>query len=50
MSILGYLYYNGLIFPQNLKRARKNFKIAAEKGCLRAEIIDNIIRKHPWRS
>lgn len=50
MALLGYLYLNGIFFPQNLKRARNCFKKAADKESLKAEIIDSIIRKHNWRS
>ena len=50
MTFLGYLYFNGIFFPRNLKRARNCFRRAAENGSLKAEIIDSVIRKHVWRS
>lgn len=50
MTLLGYLYFNGVIFPQNLKRARNCFKRAADSGYSKAEIIDGLIRKHIWRT
>ena len=50
MALLGYLYFRGIFFPHNLKKARKYFKLAAENGCVKAEIIDSIIRRHVWRS
>lgn len=50
MMLQGYLYYNGIFFPQNLKRARNCFLRASEKGCYKAEIINCILRKHVWRS
>ena len=50
MTVLGYLYFNGILFPRNLNEARKCFLVAAEQGCIKAEIIDCLIRKHVWRS
>ncbi|KAK8857732.1 hypothetical protein M9Y10_016140 [Tritrichomonas musculus] len=50
MTLLGFLYLNGLMFPQNLRKARKCFKLAADNGSLKGEIIDGILRKHVWRS
>lgn len=50
MTILGFLYLNGIFFPRNLKRARNCFIKAMEKGCLKAEIVDCLLRKHVWRT
>lgn len=50
MTFLGYLYFNGIFFPQNFRRAVKCFKRAADGGSLRAEIIDCFLRKHLWRN
>lgn len=50
MTLLGYLYNKGVIFPQNFKRALKCFSHAANDGSLKAEIIDCVLRKHLWRN
>lgn len=50
MYILGYLYFEGIIFPRNFKRARNCFKRSADSGYLKAEIVDCFLRKHLSRT
>lgn len=48
-AFLGFLYFNGIFFPRNFRKAQKYFKKSSDDGCLKAEIIDGILRKNLWR-